>query len=1233
MSQSKSEKQIGDYLLNEEIGSGGFAKVVLGTHIPTGEKVAIKIMDKSIIFEDDVNKERVLSEISILKIVRHNNIIKLYEVMETPQRIYLVMEYCDNGELFDYIVSKQHLSERQSCQFFQQIIDSLSYLHSQNIVHRDIKPENILLITSGEAMTCKLIDFGISRIYPNDKMISTPCGTASYAPPEMHLGEDYYGLLSDIWSAGVLLYAMVFGYLPFCEEDEDINIQNIVTGNYEIPEEASPDLEDLLKHILAIDPKNRYDLEKIKNHPWYNLVKPAFTRPGIIIGKNKIPIDDRILSVCEAYGFKKEDVRISVEENRYDNNSSIYYIILSKMKKEGYDSISDLYSDDYLNYINDPKNLIENEKKENEENNNNERKLSNGEEKEIKENNKKNVDNIIDQNNQELSQVSNENEKLRPIKSEAEISVASEDKEYNDSSKFSKVSSNSRKSSDSSISNEENKNIDNKVNNNINNIVRMSFKNKEDQQKKLDEIVEIPEQKIEENKEEEIGQQTENKLNDAQNPTENNNNENSLKQEIPTTTEQNNENKINNDVIIITDNNKNDNQNNPTTEEQNQINNENNKQPEMQNLNINQEKPKKRVHRKSNIDKIDKKYQPFIFTLINGATPGRSFLINPESMKIFQQNAIIKEDYDDDKLNNSFSERLTDTLKENLLKLRNPKKKNPEKEKQIAQALQEIKEGKIDVSRVERANSIKQKYKKKDLKKSLKKNEPLFNETEKKDHTIIHNRNASAEANENKNKKIIKSPVKKKEPKEPKETKEKNAMSAQKRKKEVKKINEVDNKNIIRNIKRVTKKNENIPKEKKKEKEEKEEKKNKCSKNHDLSNTTTDMNKNKKRTKTPVKKIEDKNKDKNKNPKTNTNTNTNNVKLNKNKTNDASNNKTSPTKKKINNKNDLFDVKVINKPAENNKKTIRITYKPALTEGNKENNNKPISSDLNKYNENKKIKHKHNESCNISNAKKKNNSFITSKKEKTPTKKMIEVNRLKTPVKKKYHHKYNSVPTNPDEEYQSKSKKNNINTNAFSLNIENSNNNNNNYSSLVVKTEKNESKKKKIQISSIGAKLSSRDVGKVTSDFHLAHLPSSSSIIRNKNNLNYFPMDIKNFFIGDSLKTVTLGLISVLNKNKVKYWKISPLLFYCTKNGENFEIELKILNNKIKVSKEKQESILKEIENSNEKEKDNEESNFKKGMLFYISVFARDSSNNAQAIGLIKAICKKLKEDYSKENL
>ena len=422
---SDKQNQIGDYLLNDEIGSGGFAKVVLGTHIPTGEKVAIKIMDKEQILSDELNKERVLSEISILKIVRHNNIIKLYEVMETPQKIYLVMEYCDGGELFDYIVSKQHLSEKQACVFFQEIIDALTYLHSQNIVHRDVKPENILLESFGKSMTCKLIDFGISRTYTLDKLINTPCGTASYAPPEMHKGEEYYGLLSDVWSAGVLLYAMVFGYLPFCEEDEDTNIENIIKGNYEIPEEASPPLRDFLSHILDIDPLTRYDLDQIKKHPWYNIVTPQKALPGLIIGYHKIPLDDRILNVCEAYGFDKNAVKQSVLENKYDNKSAIYYIILNKMKKEGYDSIADLFSNDYIEYVKNPNNLI---KKEDKEDNKKEEKkeelpLLDDALKPKEENKKENVDKQLI--NPDLHQIFIDN-KLKPNKSEAELSVASE---------------------------------------------------------------------------------------------------------------------------------------------------------------------------------------------------------------------------------------------------------------------------------------------------------------------------------------------------------------------------------------------------------------------------------------------------------------------------------------------------------------------------------------------------------------------------------------------------------------------------------------------------------------------------------------------------------------------------------------------------------------------------------------------------------------------------------------
>ena len=521
--EEPKEKQVGDYLLNEELGSGGFGKVVLGIHIPTGEKVAIKIMDKEQILSDEMNKVRVLNEISILKKVRHNNIVKLYEVMETPQKIYLVMEYCDSGEMFDYIVSKKHLTENQACIFFQEIIDALSYLHSQNIVHRDVKPENILLQTFGNTLTCKLIDFGISRTYTLDKLISTPCGTASYAPPEMHRGEEYYGLLSDVWSAGVLLYAMAFGYLPFCEEDEDTNIDNIINGNYEIPEEASPELEDLIKHIMDIDPLTRYDLDQIKKHPWYNLVQPPKCYPGLIIGYHKIPIDERILKVCEAYGFNQEEVEKSVKENKYDNKSSIYYIILSKMKREGYDSISDLYSQDYLNYINDKNNLIEKKEENKEEDKNEENKddkqkglellndvlKSEKEEKEEKDNDK-NVNNNLEQISSENKDIKNKNES----KDKDEISVASENsknvnekentiseknkeqnKENNINSLNEEIKINQEENNKNKIEVEENK--ENKEINEIKPTVEEIIK----EEKEKENIIQIEKQEIKDNKE------------------------------------------------------------------------------------------------------------------------------------------------------------------------------------------------------------------------------------------------------------------------------------------------------------------------------------------------------------------------------------------------------------------------------------------------------------------------------------------------------------------------------------------------------------------------------------------------------------------------------------------------------------------------------------------------------------------------------------------------------------
>ena len=620
------DKQISDYILNDEIGSGGFAKVVQGIHIPTGEKVAIKIMDKIQLFTDPLNLRRVETEISLLKIVRHKNIIKLYEVIETPKKIYLIMEYCEGGELFDYIVKKEHLTERQSCAFFHEIIDALEYLHSINIVHRDLKPENLLLDKINKKLSIKLIDFGISNIYTSENLLGTPCGTASYAPPEMHKGEKYYGLLTDIWSAGVVLYAMVFGYLPFCDENEENNIKNIIEGNYEIPSSASPDLYDLLLHLLDINPVSRYDIEQIKMHPWYNLISSDDNRPGLIIGYHKIPVDERILNICQSYGYDKNEVKHSVINNNYDNNSSIYYIVLNKMKTMGIESISDLNSIEFLNYISDPRNIFFN----------------------------KNYDYDGQRQHTFKDESSIKNNKSN-IHSKKQFKI------YDDISPSINIqfSINSKKT---------------KKNNNIG-----VFNNKEKKN----------------------------------NNYTNNNNEKKYKKN--NLTEKNNKNNNNKRKIIYNKK-------------------EKDKKVKMSNLNpaINKTLIEKNI-KKGNNNKIQKKNNNLILQT------NKTFFINSKQKK--QENI---EDNDLNELmkrNESFNKKLTDDIKEKILKLRNPKINN--------------KKQKLDEIHLKLQLKIKKNKINKNFLKNKKIQQKLFIlNKDRKQHTIIHNRNASATPNKyNKNKK------------------------------------------------------------------------------------------------------------------------------------------------------------------------------------------------------------------------------------------------------------------------------------------------------------------------------------------------------------------------------------------------------------------------------------------------------------------------------------------------
>ena len=346
--------QIGNYTLSSELGSGAFGKVVLGKHTITGEKVAIKILDKEILKKTPEDYELVKKEMSILKLVKHKYIIQLYEIFQTSKYIFIIMEYCEGKDFMDYILSKNYLPESEALKYFQQLINALFYLHSQNIAHRDIKIDNILL---DHNKNLKLIDFGLSTKYQDNKLLDQPCGTIVYSAPEVLEGKLYHGMLADIWSCGIVLYGMLCGYLPFSEDDDSVNKKNIIEGNYEIPDNISIPAKNLLKHMLDINPMTRYTLQEIKDHPWFKMNNFCLIQ-GIIIGYHKIPVDEDILDLCEKFNFDRNKIKFSVINNQFDEGSALYYLLVKQRSKNGIYSESDLFSDKFIKYIYDENNLI-----------------------------------------------------------------------------------------------------------------------------------------------------------------------------------------------------------------------------------------------------------------------------------------------------------------------------------------------------------------------------------------------------------------------------------------------------------------------------------------------------------------------------------------------------------------------------------------------------------------------------------------------------------------------------------------------------------------------------------------------------------------------------------------------------------------------------------------------------------------------------------------------------------
>lgn len=255
------------YELGRLLGKGTFAKVYYARNLESGQSVAMKIIDKEKVLEVGLI-EQIKREISVMRLVRHPNVVQLYEVMASKTKIYFAMEYVKGGELFDK-VAKGKLKEDVARKYFQQLIGAVDFCHSRGVYHRDLKPENLLLDDHGNL---KVSDFGLSALWYSrrkDGLLHTTCGTPEYVAPEVINKKGYDGAKADIWSCGVVLFVLMAGYLPFHDSNLMEMYRKISRGDFKCPQWFPAEVRKLLSRILDPNPSTRIDVEKLTDSVWF----------------------------------------------------------------------------------------------------------------------------------------------------------------------------------------------------------------------------------------------------------------------------------------------------------------------------------------------------------------------------------------------------------------------------------------------------------------------------------------------------------------------------------------------------------------------------------------------------------------------------------------------------------------------------------------------------------------------------------------------------------------------------------------------------------------------------------------------------------------------------------------------------------------------------------------------------------------------------------------------------
>uniref|UniRef100_A0A8C1PBD9 non-specific serine/threonine protein kinase n=1 Tax=Cyprinus carpio TaxID=7962 RepID=A0A8C1PBD9_CYPCA len=323
--------RVGFYDIERTLGKGNFAVVKLARHRITKTEVAIKIIDKTQL--DAVNLEKIYREVQIMKMLDHPHIIKLYQVMETKNMLYLVTEYAKNGEIFDYLAKHGRLSEPEARRKFWQILSAVEYCHNRNIVHRDLKAENLLL--DGH-MNIKIADFGFGNFFQPGKPLATWCGSPPYAAPEVFEGQQYEGPQLDIWSMGVVLYVLVCGALPFDGPSLPVLRQRVLEGRFRIPYFMTEDCEHLIRRMLVLDPSKRLSIGQIKEHKWMVMEVPV-QRPMLYqqTAEGQAGVgeySEQVLRLMHSLGIDQHKTVESLQNKSYNHFAAIYYLLVERLK-------------------------------------------------------------------------------------------------------------------------------------------------------------------------------------------------------------------------------------------------------------------------------------------------------------------------------------------------------------------------------------------------------------------------------------------------------------------------------------------------------------------------------------------------------------------------------------------------------------------------------------------------------------------------------------------------------------------------------------------------------------------------------------------------------------------------------------------------------------------------------------------------------------------------------------